>query len=178
MITEKNYPIATVWIFKSPLIMALISIVAFLFGYYFPVFLILIPFYLVANPLTRRNFHFLVGDEFLEVKQGILSKGERHIPYGVIQNVLVKQDVFDRLFGIASLSIENASQGAGNQPAEKKFFGMNFGTKKSGQSTDFLGYGGNKVNIPGLKKQDAEALKEVILQKVKENPIEDSQLGL
>lgn len=180
-ITEKIYPIATVWIFKSPLIMTLISIVAFIFGYYFPVFLFMIPVLLVANPLTRRNFHFSVGNKFLEIKQGILSKGERHLPYGVIQNVLVKQDIFDRIFRIASLSIENASQGAGSAPPEKKFLGMTLGTKNYKQpwyTEGFLGYGGNKVNIPGLKKQDAEALKEVILQKVKENPIEDSQSGL
>ncbi len=181
MITEKDYPISTIWIFKSPLVMTLISIVAYIFGYYFPVFLILIPVLLVVNPLTRRNFHFSIGEKFLEVKQGILSRGERHIPYGVIQNVLVKQDIFDRIFRIASLSIENASAGAGNTSPEKKFLGMALGTKNHKQpwyTEGFLGYSGNKINIPGLKKQDAEALKEVVLKKVKENPIEDSRSGL
>ncbi len=181
IVSEKNYPITTIWVFKSPLIMALISGVAFLFGYYFPLFLILIPILLVINPLTRRNFHFSIGDKFLDVKQGILSKGERHIPYGTIQNVLVKQDIFDRIFKIASLTVENASQGAGATAPERKFLGLSLGTKNYKQpwyAPGLLGYSGNQVNIPGLKKQHAEELKEVILQKVKDNPIEDSQSGL
>jgi hypothetical protein len=41
-----------------------------------------------------------------------------------------------------------------------------------------VGFSGNKVNIPGLTKQNAEILKGIILQKMKENPIEDSQSGL
>lgn len=49
----------------------------------------------------------------------------------------------------------------------------------SGKSRyEALGFVGNKIHIPGLKKDDAEALKAIILQKVKENPIEDSQSGL
>ena len=53
----------------------------------------------------------------------------------MIQNVFVKQDLFDRVFGLASLAIENASQGAG---AEKvtKVFGMTMNnTKKTEAET-------------------------------------------
>ena len=41
-----------------------------------------------------------------------------------------------------------------------------------------VGFSGNKVSIPGLTKANAEILKGIVLQKMKENPIEDSQSGL
>ena len=46
------------------------------------------------------------------------------------------------------------------------------------QQTETIGFSGNKVSIPGLAKQNAEILKNIILKKIKENPIEDSQSGL
>jgi uncharacterized membrane protein YdbT with pleckstrin-like domain len=167
--TEKDYPITTLWLFKAPIIITLISLVGIIFGYYFPYLLITLPFYLIANPLTRKNFHYSTEDKFFLVKQGVISKKQRNLPYGVIQNILVKQDWFDRVFGLATLSVENASQGGG-----KGLFSRQ-SDKKQGDS---VGSSGNKVNIPGLKKADAEALKLVILQRMKENPLEDNQSGL
>jgi len=176
IVTEKNYPITKLWIFKAPIIIIVISIVALLFGYYFPYLLIALPIYLIANPLIRANFHYSTEEKFFDVRQGVFSKKQRHLPYGVIQNVLVKQDWFDRIFGLASFSVENASQGGG-----KEFFGGSKSFRLGGtyqQQGESVGSSGNKVNIPGLKKKDAEAIKLVLLQKMKENPIEDSQSGL
>ena len=101
---------------------------------------------IIVPILQRAPFHYATEENFLTVKQGILSKQQRHIPYGVIQNLFVEQDLFDRFFGLASLTIENASQ--------------------------------SNVNIPGLTEEDAETLKEIILQKMKDNPIKDNQSGL
>ncbi len=168
--TEKDYPIAKLWIFKAPIIIVAISLIAWFFGYYFPYLVIALPIYLIANPLIRANFHYSTDEKFFVVKQGVFSKKQRNLPYGVIQNVLVKQDWFDRVFGLASFSVENASQGGG-----KGFFSRLRGNNKQGET---VGSSGNKVNIPGLKKKDAEALKLVLLQRMKENPIEDSQSGL
>lgn len=168
--TEKDYPITKLWIFKAPIIITFISLVALFFGYYLPYFLIALPFYLIANPLIRANFHYSTEEKFFVVKQGVFSKKQRNLPYGVIQNVLVKQDWFDRVFGLASFSVENASQGGG-----KGFFS---GLRSNKQQAESVGSSGNKVNIPGLKKKHAEALKLVLLQRMKENPIEDSQSGL
>lgn len=167
--TESTYPITTIWIFKYPIIMIVVSLIAIIFGFWFPYFVIAIPYFLIANPLIRKNFHFTLDSQYLVVKQGVLSKKQRNLPYGVIQNVLVKQDIFDRLFGIAALTIENASEGGGS------FFSKS--GNQSGQS-DFIGSKGNKMSIPGLKKKDAEALKEEILAKMKENPLADTQSGL
>jgi len=173
-VTEKDYPITILWIFKAPINIILVSVIALLFGYYFPYLLIALPIYLIANPLIRANFHYSIEDKFFVVKQGVFSKNQRNLPYGVIQNVLAKQDLFDRIFGLASLRVENASLGGGGSDSKRRSFRLT----SSRQEAESVGASGNKVNIPGLRKKDAEALKNIILQKMKENPIEDNQSGL
>ncbi|MDP2927008.1 MAG: PH domain-containing protein [bacterium] len=177
VITEKNYPITKLWVFKAPIIIILINVVALFFGYYFPYLVLALPIMLIANSLIRANFHYSLDDKYFHVKQGVISKKQRNLPYGVIQNVFVKQDLFDRIFGLASLRIENASQAGGDNKAH--WWNKSYGSKSNayGQG-ESLGSSGNKVSLPGLKKQNAEELKNLILQKMKENPIEDSQSGL
>lgn len=176
LITERDYPITTIWIFKTPIIIVVISIVGLLFGVWFPYLVIAFPFFLIVNPLTRANFHYSTEEKFFVVKEGIISKAHRSLPYGVIQNVFVKQDIFDRIFGIASLAIENASMG-GRGPLANSGGSFKL-TGPGNQQGEGIGSSGNKVNIPGLKREDAEALKIILLQRMKENPIEDSQSGL
>lgn len=176
--TEKDYPITALWVFKAPIIILIIGIIGLFFGVWFPYLVIAFPYFLIYNPLVRMNFHYSTEEKFFMVKEGIISKAQRNLPYGVIQNVFVKQDVFDRIFGLASLAVENASMGG------KGLFGSSSGMQSfrmsgvANQQGESVGSSGNKVNIPGLKKEDAETLKNIILQRMKENPIEDSQSGL
>lgn len=136
------------------------------------------PVHFMITVLRRANFRYTLEEKFLTLYQGVLSKQQRHIPYGVIQNIFVKQDLFDRIFGLASITIENASQGAGNaQKGEAKVFGMKVGAQQK-RRDELVGFSGNKVSIPGLAKANAEILKALILNKMKENPIEDNQSGL
>lgn len=188
-ITEKIYPIEIIWVLKALLKYGLILI--FLIPAFFiqsrkdtelVVNLILyIVFFIglvIYAALRRATFHYFVEDKFLTLKQGILSRQQRHIPYGVIQNIFVKQDIFDRVFGLASLVLENASMGAGSQvEGVTKIFGFKVKSREK-QRVEMVGFSGNKVSIPGLKKENAEALKGILLAKMKENPIEDSQSGL
>lgn len=199
IITEKNYPIQGLWLLKSILRSLLCLIIWMLYFwlsgfnerkdseislYISLIFIFATIFQSVITILCRATFHYSIEGQFLTLRQGILSKQERHIPYGVIQNIFVKQDLFDRIFGLASLIVENASQGAGafTTPQEQKVFGLRIGNQQQQQieiiGFEIIGFSGNKVIIPGLKKQNAETLKEIILQKIKENPIEDSQSGL
>lgn len=176
--TEKDYPITTLWVFKAPIIILVIGIIGLFFGVWFPYLVIAFPYFLIYNPLVRMNFHYSTEEKFFMVKEGIISKAQRNLPYGVIQNVFVKQDLFDRIFGLASLAVENASMGG------KGFLGSGSGMQSfrlegvGNQQEEGVGSSGNKVNIPGLKKEDAETFKNIILQRMKENPIEDSQSGL
>ena len=183
IITEKDYPVTLLWAFKAPIIMFVLSAIAIIFGYFIPIFVILFPVLLIANPLIRANFHYSLEDKFLMVSSGVLSKKQRNLPYGVIQNVFLKQDLFDRVFKLASLRIENASYGGGaSQGKGGKFLGMtvrrNNDYGRNAGVYETASASGNKINIPGLKKEHAEELKNLILQKIKENPLEDSQSGL
>jgi len=193
IITEKNYPVQGLWILKSIIgsLLSLIILVPLLWfsrfseskdseiSLYIPLIIIFAIFHFIVTILRRATFHYSIEGQFLTLKQGILSKQQRHIPYGVIQNLFVKQDLFDRIFGLASLAIENASQGAGAlaAPQQQKVFGLRIGNQQR-QQVEMVGFYGNKVSIPGLTKANAEILKGIVLQKMKENPIEDSQSGL
>jgi len=195
IITEKNYPVQGLWVLKSILgsLFALIFFVPYFLissrlgetskdteiNFYVIIIVGLAIFHFIVTILRRANFHYSIEEKFLTLKQGILSKQQRHIPYGVIQNLFVKQDLFDRIFGLASLAIENASQGAGAlaAPQQQKVFGLRIGNQQR-QQVEMVGFSGNKVSIPGLTKANAEILKGIVLQKMKENPIEDSQSGL
>lgn len=196
IITENNYPVQKLWIWKSILqyIPTYILVVAFLIlssmsetadnaSLKIVIYLVVVIFgsifHIISIILRRANFHYSIEDNFFTLNQGILSKQQRHIPYGVIQNIFVKQDIFDRLFGLASLAVENAAQGAGYRASgDQKVFGLIAAGNQQTRSVDVIGFSGNKVSIPGLLKADAEALRQIVLQKMKENPIEDSQSGL
>lgn len=175
-ISEKQYPITVLWIFKAPIIVVLVNAVALFFGYYFPLLVILFPFYLISNPLVRGRFHYRLEDKFFYVKNGVISKKERHIPYGVIQNVFVKQDLFDRIFGLATLRLENAV--TAGDVKKKGFWGRSRATGRGVADNEVVGSIDNAVNIPGMRKKHAEELKDLILQKLVENPNQDTRSGL
>lgn len=186
IITEKKYSVQNLWILKSVL-GSLFTLIFFIPYFIFSsqtneinenleinLYIIIIIgfafFHLIITILKKINFHYSIGDKFLTLKQGILSKQQRNIPYEVIQNIFVKQDLFDRIFRLSSLTIENASYDTRHLITSKR--------QLQQQQIEMPGFFGNKVSIPGLTKQSAEILKEIILQKMKENPIEDSQSGL
>lgn len=181
-ITEKIYPIQRLWVFKSifaPLIWMVILEVALLLPFsgdqytstslYSHIIVAIGTLYFIVAPILRRStFHFIMEDKFLILKQGIFSKQQRHIPYGVIQDIYITQDLFDRIFRLASLTIENASgsEDVFSTPSTRR------------EKVEIVGFAGNKINIPGLTKMHAEFLKKVVLQKMIRNPINDSQSGL
>jgi membrane protein YdbS with pleckstrin-like domain len=167
LITEKNYPITTLWVFKAPIFLLFFGIIVLLLGDGDFFWIAVGVYALISNYLIRLNFHYSTEERFFIVREGVFSKNQRNLPYGVIQNIFVKQDIFDRIFGLATLAIENASLG-GKGPV----------VNHRNQQAEAVGSSGNKINIPGLKKEDAEALKVIILQKMKENPVEDNQSGL
>ena len=186
-ITEKKYPIQGKWILKSIFgyILSFLFILLIYMGDYAGrgiVYLIVIIFsaicVVIYSTLQRKSFHFTIDDAYLTFQQGVLNKSQRHIPYGVVQNIIVKQDLFDRIFSIASLVIENASQGGtSKQNNKQKVFGITIGNRSTQQASS-IGYDGSKTVIPGLTRQDAESLKAIVLQKMKEHPLDDSQSGL
>ena len=179
IITENDYPVEPNWILKIPLNFLIFTVVIAVFLSFF-----LIPMALFTNEgwiiffvvigiviitmagigvlstviasLSRDNFHYSIEKEFMIFHQGILTKQQKNLPYGVIQDLIISQDIADRYFGLASLSIENASFGGGQIYSR----GQTAGT--------WIGFVGNIATIPGLTKQNAETLKNILLGKMKE----------
>ena len=112
------------------------------------------------------NYQFNFGEKTIVLKQGVLSKSERHIPYGRIQQIIVSQGLITRLLGLASVAIETASEGAGRTRPENT------------PSLVPLGYSGNKIGIPGLLYDNAVNLRDSLMTLMLANPINDSQSGL
>lgn len=191
-ITENDYPIEPIWALKSTLpsllglpitffwifsmgVMGFLKsnkesgqVVSFMFylGFFLLFIVLPIPLHFFINILRRKNFHYSLDDKFLNLHQGILSKQNRQLPYGVIQNVIVQRGILDRIFNLSSLQIENASSAGG---------AYSFQNARNQQTSrnEMLGFQENLIKIPGLSVQNAEILKGLILERIKTNPIEE-----
>ncbi|NVM52619.1 MAG: PH domain-containing protein [Candidatus Helarchaeota archaeon] len=67
--------------------------------------------YLLINAWLNRyyqNFRFLLQEQGILIHEGVITKTERHIPYGRIQNLNIHRGYFQRKHGIATLKIETA----------------------------------------------------------------------
>ena len=197
-ITEKKYPIQRIWLLKralSGIIYFIIIIILMAAIISLPLnmqsnqppnlaviifalscgllFILVICFTQFISPMLQRsNFHFSLDEKFLTLHQGVFSKQNRNIPYGVIQDVNISQGLFERIFGLSSLTLEDFSQdGIGTMNSS--------GYVRSGKTSyEAIGSVGSGIHIPGLKKEDAEALRQILLQKIKDNPIDNNQSGL
>ncbi|MFH0755357.1 MAG: PH domain-containing protein [bacterium] len=185
IITEKKYPIQIIWIIKDSLTVFFILFCYSLFWIgddiirkknfsldsYFSIFpFLFLVFLLFSIPsifyiFRCSNFHYSLEKKFMVFYQGVISKQNLTVPYGRIQEVFLRQILFDKFFNLTSLTISHLSQGGDMLIMRDRHYAP-------------IGFIGDKINIHGLKKEDAKALKKLILQKMKENPIEDSQSGL
>ncbi len=165
VINEQNYPIQRRWILESIIgcvlrLAALFSLILivpsgsrwasfrdiFWENPWAWVLYVFFTFLIVADALQRVTFHYSIEDGFLTLRQGVLTREESQIPYGGIQDIFVKQDLLDRVFGLATLTIEHVPYA--------------------------------NIDIQGLAKPSAEMLRRIVLQEMKENPIENAQSGL
>lgn len=188
-ITEKNYPIEPIWVLKNtiPSLLSLpisfltlliiyfgsilesqqkTSMMSFYYGFFLIFIVLQIPFNFIINILRRKNFHYSLDNKFLNLHQGILSKQNRQLPYGVIQNVIVQRGILDRIFNLSSLQIENASSAGGAYASQ-------FNKNKQTSRYETIGFQANSIKIPGLLSENAEILKNLILEKIKTNPMEE-----
>lgn len=181
-ISENDYPIQQRWIAKYVIgnCIGLVFWTLLTLGSSYRlltttfVYLVISTIQIVVVYLRRKYYRYELQSQYLFLHQGVLNKQQRSIPYGVIQHVFVKQDILDRVLGLASLTIENAASGAGASNIFTRYAVKN----KKNVNQDIIGFSGNSISIPGLLKDDAEALKTHVLTKMKENPIEDKQSGL
>src|SRR5690606_35218900 len=68
---------------------------------------------LVSALVRYLTFTYEYGERELIVRSGLLFKGERHIPYGRIQNIDARQHLLHRLLRVQTIVIET---GGGSEP--------------------------------------------------------------
>ncbi len=59
--------------------------------------------------LWLHNYYFEFLADYIVIKTGVIARQETHLPYKSIQDVRVVQGIIDRLFGLATVAIENAA---------------------------------------------------------------------
>jgi len=200
-ISEQNFPIQINWVWKQVSQAAVLASVttfslALLFysenadpsGVHTHIPLIVLPLVsviaavlrLLVALMQRKYYHFEFGDQYITVRQGIINRQERHIPYGVIQDLTVMRSLTDRIFGIASINASNATQ-------QTNVKGLSFwqswkassSRNRSDNSADaVMGSNGQNFSLPGQSPEAAEQLRQIILAKMKENPDWGIQAGL
>lgn len=167
--TKKYYPIQTIWIFKPFVSLILYVVVMPLLARTFYEVIFYMIFFVIAAGISTaitylkvNAFSFDFKDTLVTLNQGIISKQQRDLQYSVIQNIIVKRDIFSRIFGLASFTFENAAGGGGFSNMMK----ASKNSKYSVYQNDFLGFSGNLVCIPGLKNTDAEKLKTFLMERL------------
>ena len=74
----------------------------------------LIVFFLPAvasSVIKYLSFRYWLGPEEMVIREGVLNRNERHIPYARIQNIDLIQNPLHRLFKVAVVRLETASGG-------------------------------------------------------------------
>lgn len=184
-IDENSFPIQSKWLSKGFGYMSAIAAAFVGFSYFTRYFgnkaediivpIVFVCFWMIVNLvvviLQKSNFHYEFTDKMINLKQGVISKAERHVFYGRVQNIILSQDVFDRLLGIVSLTLETASDAGGAVLVKDT-------RRRSGLAWFKLGFLSNGVTIPGLLYPQARELRKFILDQIKNNPIDDAQSGL
>lgn len=102
------------------------------------VLLFFIPFYFYQLWYYKTYFYDLT-DDFVIIKKGPIAPQEITIPYERIQDIYIEQDLFDRFFGLYDVHISSATL-----------------------TSEGL------AHIDGVNKDSAQALRALILKKVKE----------
>ncbi|MEF8881543.1 MAG: PH domain-containing protein [Halapricum sp.] len=66
-----------------------------------------------------RRFEYRITEDTFDIDSGVLSRRSREIPYGRIQNVDIRQNVIQRVLGIAEVRLETA--GGGQTEAQLRY---------------------------------------------------------
>lgn len=190
VITEKNIIIQPIWLIKNAIgrFFAYIFTLIFLVYYFADLYAKAVNFtffYAIAALFTIftimplitsfiqdiifiKTFKYSTGPQTVDIKQGLITKIQRTIPYGVIQHVTVTQTILDKIFRLSNVEIQNATQGSSGAPTPLMGYKKNI--------TSIVGSNGNSIIVPGLFPEDAEILKKKILDKIVENPITENGL--
>lgn len=124
-ISSTEYPIQGRWLISAAISSLFLSVFFLLVFYwywlfietkisagiiiYFLIYVGISVFNFIWKVLWKNSYRFEFAPEYILLRDGVISKEERHLPYKSIQNVTLNQGVVDRMLGIGSVSIENAA---------------------------------------------------------------------
>ena len=172
-ISSENYPIDKKWIKLAATTEIIVSLLgsAFVLAWlssffiYYQSLILMVIVYIFAvavifsllfaqSLIFKKNYYFEFMPDYILLKTGVLSRQEKHLPYKAIQNVTTKQGLIERMFGLATVSIENAAGGM--------------------QGNAFVGGGISLLGQPYAKAQELNE----ILNKITSSQSNPSSMGL
>jgi len=62
----------------------------------------------IASIVSYLSYRYRLGEDELVIRQGIVTRNERHVPYGRIQNIDLVQNLLQRWLGVAEARFETA----------------------------------------------------------------------
>lgn len=176
-ISSANYPISNKWLFLAGLsslfyvLILMLFVVGFiarnfhtgadvtsqsiaLTRYVMLGFAALFILTIITNWLWKKAYYFEFFPDYIQLKTGIISKKESHLPYKAIQDVTVSRGVFERMLGLSTVIITNAAQ-----------------FSQSSQNS-------SAIVIPGQPREKAEELSKVLNEILGKLGHSDSDMGV
>gem|GEM_PF-2718328 len=163
IITEHDYPVTLLWVFKYPIIIIVASFIAIFFGYYFSYVLIALPFIPFYALYKRKKTTFTIGSHSLSASGVSQNRKDINVSYSALESVAFRQDYFDILFGIGRVEIilarnKTTEDGSHAKKPKRSFL--------SGPTTDVLD--GSRCVLPGVTKENGEILESIIQDRMRE----------
>lgn len=119
----------------------------------------------VRNVIWKKNFYFELTPDFVLRRTSVLSTHETHLPYKSIQDVILKQGIIEKMFGLGTVVIQNAAQG-GMMPMRGSIFTMAAAQARMG------------VAIPGLPYEKARELSDTLNEIVRKKGDASQSMGV
>lgn len=125
---SRNYPIVGAWIFTALVTnlwsSAIYTFIIWIFllgkrtvlyqlsiGQAFVIYVIIYIILTIWIMLWKATFYFEFLPQFIMMKDGVIKREEKHVPYRTLQNVLLKRSIIERMLGLSTVIIENAAMG-------------------------------------------------------------------
>ncbi len=139
-ISIREYPLSKSVIISKTIVLTLVFSIFLLFNFllFLGGFLIIFLLSWIYSNIWYENFYFNFSQDKGEIRSKVIGQSVSYLYYDRIQNINVSQALFDRLFGIFTISIETAGERAGM-----------------------------RLVINGLPKESAEKIKDFLLAKSK-----------
>jgi len=82
----------------------------------------LLPALMLTEPYYN-TFQYEIQDDEVIVRQGLITRSVKHVPYRTVTNLEIKRDPFDRMLNLGSLRIQTAGM-SGQSGAEENLTGL------------------------------------------------------